>query len=133
MTRFLAHWLILLAAWTLLIKFVFPIVYDAAYGHAPGTHVYWDFWWVIHLWLAWTLLTAQRHASLLALGVAVVEIVIIVTKFFIFFQAPDWTPWQTNWFINKVFVLACVVMLAHVLIEKAANAKQRRGPARAEA
>ena len=42
MTRILAHWLILLAAWTLAIKFVFPIAYDAAYGHPIGTHIYWD-------------------------------------------------------------------------------------------
>jgi hypothetical protein len=50
---FLAHFLIVLAAWTVTIKFLFPIGYALAYGLAPGSHIYWDFWWVVHLWLAW--------------------------------------------------------------------------------
>lgn len=116
MIRFLAHWLILLAAWTLVIKFAFPIVHDAVYGHPIGTNIYWDFWWVIHLWLAWALLNRPRYAYPLALGVSVVEILIIVTKFAFFLQAPDWTIWQTNWFINKVFVLACFVTLLSYLV-----------------
>jgi hypothetical protein len=111
MIRFIAHFLILLAAWTLVIKFVFPIAYDASYGHPVGTHIYWDFWWVAHLWLAWALLVWQPYTYWLALIVSVVEIIIIVTKFVFFFQDPDWTIWQTNWFINKVFVLACFVLL----------------------
>jgi len=114
MTRFLAHWLIFLAAWTLVIKFIFPIIFDAAYGHPLGTHIYWDFWWVAHLWLAYALLRWQPYTYWLAIGVSVVEIIIIVTKFFFFFQEPNWDIWQTNWFINKVFVLACfVVMLGY--------------------
>lgn len=117
MIRFLAHFLILLAAWTLVIKFVFPIVHDAAYGQPLGTHIYWDFWWVIHLWLAWALLNWQSYTYPLAIGTSVVEIIIIVTKFIFFFAEPDWTIWQTNWFINKVFVLACfVLLLGHLLL-----------------
>jgi hypothetical protein len=108
---FLAHWLILLAAWTLVIKFVFPLVFDASYDHAAGTHVYWDFWWVIHLWLAYALYTRPAYLWWFAVAVSVVEIVIIVVKFFFFFQQPDWTIWQSNWFINKVFVLSCFFVL----------------------
>ncbi len=131
MSRFLAFWLILLAAWTLVIKFVFPIAYDAAYGHPIGTHIYWDFWWVAHLWLAWALFNRPSYTYPLALGVSVVEIVIIVTKFFFFFQAPDWTIWQTNWFINKVFVLACfVVMLGYLLVRRSSFGLERPDLAR---
>lgn len=111
MRIFLAHWLILLAAWTLVIKFVFPLVFDAAYGHAAGTHVYWDFWWVIHLWLAYALYTRPGYLWWLAIVVSVVEIGIIGVKFYFFFQQPDWTLWQTNWFVNKVFVLSCFIVL----------------------
>jgi hypothetical protein len=114
MNRFLAHWLIFLAAWTLVIKFIFPITYDATYGHQLGTHIYWDFWWVAHLWLAYALLRWQSYTYWLAIGVSAIEIIIIVTKFFFFLQEPNWDIWQTNWFINKIFVLACfVVMLGH--------------------
>jgi len=108
---FIAHWLIFLAAWTLVIKFIFPWIFDAAYGHPPGTHLYWDFWWVIHLWLAWALYRQPAYLWWFAIVVSVVEIAIIVTKFVLFFQSPDWNLWQTNWFINKVFVLACFSVL----------------------
>ena len=119
MTKFLAHWLIILAAWTLVIKFAFPIAYDAAYGHPLGTHIFWDFWWVAHLWLAYALLRWQPYSYCLAIAVSVIEIVIIVTKFFFYLQEPTWDLWQTNWFINKLFVLACfIVMLAYLVIKR---------------
>jgi hypothetical protein len=104
---FLAHFLIVLAAWTVTIKFLFPIGYAIAYGLPLGTHIYWDFWWLVHLWLAWALLRWPAYAFALAVGVASVEIVIVVTKFGLFLAAPEWTIWTTNWFINKLFVLLC--------------------------
>lgn len=111
MIVFLAHMLIVLAAWTLVIKFVFPVAFALAEGVPVVTYIYWDFWWVAHLWLAWALLDWRRYTVALAVGVSVVEIIIIVTKFILFFGDPQWTIWTTNWFINKVFVLACFCML----------------------
>ena len=117
MIAFLAHFLFLLAAWTLTIKFVFPVAYALAEGAPIGTYIYWDFWWVIHLWLGWALLKWQRYSYPLAIGVSVAEIIIIVTKFVLFLSAPQWTIWTTNWFINKLFVLACfVLMLGYFMI-----------------
>ncbi len=119
MRIFIAHWLILLAAWTLVIKFVFPLVFDAAYDHSVGTHIYWDFWWVIHLWLAYALYTKPGYLWRFAVVVSVIEIGIIVIKFYQFLLQPDWTVWQTNWFINKVFVLSCfVVLLVYCLFRR---------------
>jgi hypothetical protein len=119
MPQFLAHWLILLAAWTLAIKFGFPIAYDATYGHPLGTHIFWDFWWVAQLWLAYALLRWQSYTYRLAIGVSVIEIAIIVTKFFWFLQEPNWDLWHTNWFINKLFVLSCfVVMLGYFVVRR---------------
>ncbi len=117
MRVFIAHWLILLSVWTLVIKFAFPLIYDAAYAEPTGTHLMWDFWWCAHLWLAYALLTFKHYTWVLALVVSVVEIVIIVTKFWLFFAAPQWTIWQTNWFINKVFVLACFCVLLVVCLQ----------------
>jgi len=126
-TRFFAHWLIFLAAWTLVIKFAFPLVYDAVYQHPPGTHIYLDFWWVIHLWLAWALLYWKPWTWKLGVGVCVVEIIIIVTKFALFLRAPEWTIWQTNWFINKIFVLACfVALLFYLLVKRGALAGEEQ-------
>jgi hypothetical protein len=110
-TAFLAHFLIVLAAWTVTIKFLFPIAYALVEGAPLGAYIYWDFWWVIHLWLAWALLRWQPYTRALALGVSAVEIAIIVTKFALFLAAPEWTIWTTNWFINKLFVLACFSLM----------------------
>ena len=68
----------------------------------------------------------------LALTVSIVEIVIVASKFVLFLQAPEWTIWRTNWFINKLFVLACfALLLAYLLL----HARQLRaaGPVRAPA
>jgi hypothetical protein len=119
MRSFLAHALILLAAWTVTIKFLFPIAFALAEGGPPLSHVYWDFWWVIHLWLAWALLRWPPYTAPLAIGVSVVEIAIIVAKFVLFLGAPEWTIWTTNWFINKLFVLACFCVMLPWLILRA--------------
>ncbi len=111
MIPFLAHFLFVLAAWTLTIKFAFPVAYALAAGLPAGTHVYWDFWWVVHLWLGWALLNWQRYTFALTITVSIAEIAIIVTKFALFLSAPEWTIWRTNWFINKLFVLACFILL----------------------
>jgi hypothetical protein len=123
MRRFLAHFLIVLAAWTLTIKFLFPIAFAAAEGSPLLSHVYWDFWWVVHLWLAWALLRWPPYAAALGIAVALAEIAIVVTKLALFLAAPEWTIWTTNWFINKLFVLACFVLLLPWLA-----ARRRRGP-----
>ena len=128
MLTFFAHFLYFLAAWTLVIKFAFPIAMAVAEGAPPGTYLYWDFWWVVHMWLGWSILNWQRYTYWLALGVAAVEIVIVVLKLWWFLEDPKWTIWQTNWFINKLFVLACFTgVLALFTIR--GEALRRRNPA----
>ena len=120
---FFAHFLFILAAWTLVIKYVFPMSYALVEGVPILTYVYWDFWWVVHIWLGWSLLHWRRYTYAAAVGICVVEIAIITTKFVSFLAAPQWTMWRTNWFINKIFVLACfVLLLAYCL----ANASRLR-------
>jgi hypothetical protein len=108
---FLAHFLILLAAWTVTIKFLFPAAFALADGRPLATYVWWDFWWVVHLWLAWALLRRPAYTRLLALYVSAAEIAIILTKLALFLAAPEWTIWASNWFINKLFVLACFLLI----------------------
>jgi uncharacterized membrane protein SirB2 len=71
---------------------------------------------VAHIWLGWALVRRPRYTFALAITVSVVEIVIVVSKFVMFLSAPQWDIWRTNWFINKVFVLACFVLLLGFLI-----------------
>ena len=110
---FLAHFLIILSAWTLVIKYIFPISYAAVYGLPLTTHVFWDLWPVFHVWLAWILLRWKSYTRIVAVGMSVIEIIIIVTLFYRFLSAPDpeWSIWRTNWFINKIFVLSCFILI----------------------
>ena len=73
---------------------------------------------MVHIWLGWSLLHWRRHTYYFAAIVCVVEIVIVITKFVVFMSAPQWTIWRTNWFINKLFVLACFAMLLTYLVAK---------------
>lgn len=119
MIVFLAHYLILLAGWTLTIKFVFPVAMALAEGLPVLTYVFWDFWWVAHLWLAWLLLNWQRLTWPAAVFISVAEIAIVVTKFVFFLSEPTWDIWWTNWFINKLFVLLCFcLMLPYMLFNR---------------
>lgn len=127
MKTFFAHFLFILAAWTLVIKYIFPMAYAFAHDEPIGTHVMWDFWWVIHIWLGWTLLRGPRYSLGFALIVSVVEILIIVTKFAMFLPYPEWTIWRTNWFINKCFVLACFIGLLAYSIATAKRMRARSG------
>ncbi len=117
MLRFLAHFLFILAAWTVVIKYLFPIGWSVWRGEPPLTHVYLDLWPVVHVWVGWALLHWRRYTYALAMMVSVAEIAIVVIKVVLFLAEPQWTIWRTNWFINKVFVLGCfVLLLAYLLV-----------------
>ena len=119
MTVFLAHFLFVLAAWTVVVKYLFPVAWAVVQGLPAATHVYVDFWPVFHVWLGWALLARPRYLYALALVVAFLEIGIVATKFAFFLMEPEWTIWTTNWFVNKLFVLGCfVLMLGHLLLRR---------------
>lgn len=94
---FLAHFLLILSAWAIVIKYLFPIAYASAHGLPLTTHVFWDLWPVAHVWLARALLRWQPYTSLLAVAMSAIEIVIVVTLFYRFLSGPDpqWTIWRT--------------------------------------
>ncbi|MES2981272.1 MAG: hypothetical protein V4727_03075 [Verrucomicrobiota bacterium] len=124
---FLAHFLIILSAWTLVIKYLFPIAYAAAYGLPLTAHVSWDLWPVFHLWLAWALLRWQPYTRALAIVMSAVEIIIIVTLFYRFLSGPDpeWSIWRMNWFINKIFVLSCFILLLGTFVFLRGNSENQ--------
>jgi len=125
MIRFIAHSLFILAAWTVVIKYLFPIGYALAEGVPPFTYVFVDFWPVVHVWVGWSLLHWNRWTFALALSVSIAEIIIVGTKFLYFLSAPEWTIWRTNWFINKIFVLGVfVLLLGYLAVNWSRLAKQ---------
>ena len=134
MTVFLAHFLFVLAAWTVVIKYLFPVAFAVAHGLPPATHVYLDFWPAVHVWLGWALLARPRYAFALALVVALLETGIVATKFvfFLFLDEPRWTIWTTNWFVNKLFVLGCFVLMLGHLAARRSDYAPRPAPLRRE-
>lgn len=126
-TTFLAHLFLILVAWTLFIKYLFPIAYALARGEAWATYIYWDLWPVAHVWLAWALLARPRYTRMLAIGMSVVEILIITTLFTRFLADPEWSIWRTNWFVNKVFVLASFFLVLGTALFRPGMLKARSG------
>ena len=114
--------LVVMATWTLVIKYLAPLLYvvsERAAGRDPGAvPVMWDFWWVAHLVLAWLLW--RRHPRAWAAGVAIAaaEIAIVTVKLVAYLRHPDLSFWRLLWFTNKVYVLAFFVALLFVLLRR---------------
>ncbi len=115
---FLAHLLFVLAAWSIFIKYLFPIAFALAEGEALTRYIFWDLWPIAHVWLGWALLTRPSYTRWLAIIMSVVEIIIIVSMFTWFLSDPDWSIWRTNWFINKVFVLTAFALILVTVIRR---------------
>jgi hypothetical protein len=126
MRLFFAHALFFLAAWTVVIKYLFPLAWALHEGVPAGTYVFADLWPVVHVWLGYSLMHWRRWTFPAAAVIAAAEIAIVSAKFAVFLSAPEWTIWRTNWFINKIFVLACFVLLFGWLLRHAGSAVFRR-------
>jgi hypothetical protein len=113
--------LVVMATWTLVIKYLAPVLYAAserAAGRDIAAPILWDFWWVAHLALAWLLWTGHRLARAAGHAVAVVEIGIVGVKFALFLRAPEWTFWRLLWFTNKIYVLGFFVLFLAALVRR---------------
>ncbi len=114
--------LVVMVTWTLVIKYLAPILYVAserAAGRAPaGVPIMWDFWWVAHLALAWLLWRRHRRAWAFGVAVSALEIVIVTLKVIAYLRAPDLSFWRLLWLTNKVYVLAFFVVLLIVLLQR---------------
>jgi hypothetical protein len=113
--------LVVMATWTLAIKYVAPILWAAAErsaGREAVAPIMWDFWWVAHLALAWLLWTGHRLARMTGYAVAIVEIAIVAMKFVLFLRAPDWSFWKLLWFTNKIYVLGFFVVFLVALLRR---------------
>ena len=113
--------LVVMATWTLAIKYVAPILWAAAErsaGRDAVAPIMWDFWWVAHLALAWLFWTGHRFARMTGYVVAIVEIAIVAVKFVLFLRAPDWSFWKLLWFTNKIYVLGFFVVFLAALLRR---------------
>lgn len=126
--RFLSNLFVVLVAWTIFIKYLFPIGFAWAKDEAWTTYIYWDLWPVAHLWLAWALLARPRYTRLLAIGMSVVEILVITTLFVWFLSDPGWSIWRTNWFVNKVFVLTAFALVLGTALLRPESLTPRSSP-----
>jgi len=114
--------LVVMATWTLVIKYLAPALYFVA-ERAAGrplerAPVMWDFWWVAHLGLAWLLWRRHPLVRIAGVGVAAVEIVIVAVKLALYFGHPDLSFWRLLWFTNKLYVLAFFLFLLAFLLRR---------------
>ncbi|MDL5045816.1 hypothetical protein QQ054_07180 [Oscillatoria amoena NRMC-F 0135] len=117
--------LFMFAMWTIVIKYINPLCWSWANWRVTGEWtqpaIFLDFWPVIHVWMAVWLWTRARFAWSFAIGVSVVEIVIIAVKFAEFYANPmrlrtketvAFDYFMThNWFINKSFLIIFFVII----------------------
>jgi len=112
-----------LAGYTLVTKFLMPVVYALGNREPLGRYVMWDFWWVAHLGLGFGLARRRAWAWSAGLAVALLEIGIVATKYALFLRAPDWDFWHTSWFVNKLFVLGLFALLLIHLLQRGVRAQ----------
>lgn len=115
--------LVVMATWTIVIKFVAPILYavsERAAGREVTMPIMWDFWWVAHLVLARTIWIGHRRARAASFAVAGAETAIVVVKLAQWLAHPDLSFWRLLWFTNKVYVLAFFIVLLAILYRRPA-------------
>ena len=113
--------LVVMATWTLVIKYVAPLLWalsETLAGRDAAPPIMWDFWWVAHLALA--RLISLRHPLMRASGtiIAGLEILIVAVKFVLFFRAPDYSFWNLLWLTNKMYVLVFFVWFLLLLMRR---------------
>ncbi|GMU64680.1 MAG: hypothetical protein AMXMBFR36_09540 [Acidobacteriota bacterium] len=111
--------LVVMIAWTLVIKYLSPLVWfwsERLAGRDPGAApVMWDFWPVAHAVLAAALWRRVAWARAFGLAVAAVEVMVVVAKLALYLRAPALDYWHLLWLTNKVYVLAVFSCLLYVL------------------
>lgn len=119
--------LVVMISWTLVVKYLVPILFglslalagDAAGGGSAalaGAGVMWDLWPLTHVVLAVALWHRRRFAWIYGVTLALAESAVVLTKFFFYLRAPEWTFWKLLWFTNKVYVLLFFLCLLYVLL-----------------
>lgn len=123
--------LVVMISWTLVVKYLVPLLFGlslALAGEAPGgfggggsaalagAGVMWDLWPLTHVVLAVLLWQRQRFAWIYGVILALAESAVVLTKFYFYLRAPEWTFWKLLWFTNKVYVLLFFLCLLYVLL-----------------
>ncbi len=121
--------LVVMITWTLVAKYLAPLLFDLALalhgesggsggrsGALAGAGVMWDLWPLTHLALAFGLWRRHRLVWIYGVTLALAESAVVLTKFFFFLRAPEWTFWKLLWFTNKVYVLLFFLCLLYVLL-----------------
>ena len=112
--------------WTLVVKYLVPLLFDLSLALAgagreasaalAGAGVMWDLWPLTHVVLAVVLWQRHRIAWIYGVTLAIAESAVVLTKFFFYLRAPEWTFWKLLWFTNKVYVLLFFLCLLYVLL-----------------
>ena len=107
--------LVVMVTWTLVVKFLAPVLFYFAERHAgrpiSGPPVMWDFWWMAHLGIAWLLWHRLPLVLLAGRGIAAAEVLIALGKLALYVRRPDLSFWGLLWLTNELYVLGFFVFL----------------------
>jgi hypothetical protein len=113
-----------MVTWTLVVKYLAPLLWLAAQRHAGDSAarapIMWDLWPLAHLALATLLWRQHPWAWRLGVAVAAAEVAIVLVKLSAWLADPARDFWSLLWASNKLYVLAYFLWLLAVLL--------RRGP-----
>ena len=117
--RVSAIWLLCLSTWTIVIKYVDPLLWAEAEriaGRATAAPILWDFWPLAHVSLAAWLFAPRRGAWMFALIVSAAEIAVVSIRLAAFLGDPIWSFQQLSWLFNKIFVFATFLAILPILL-----------------
>lgn len=107
--------LVVMAAWTVIVKFLAPVLFYVAERQAgrpiAGPPVLWDFWWLAHLGIAWLLWHRLPVALLAGRGIAAAEVLIGLGKLALYLRQPDLSFWGLLWLTNRLYAVGFFVFL----------------------
>lgn len=125
--------LLVMLTWTLVVKYLAPVLWLAAQRHAGDSAarapIMWDLWPLAHVGLAALLWRRHPWAWRVGVAVAAVETAIVLVKLGAWLASPVRDFWTLLWASNKLYVLAYFLWLLTVLLSRGPAALGRSAAA----
>jgi len=107
------------AFYTLTIKYFIPIGWAIHLSEPLTTYIFfWDAWWIAHIAVGYGLIHLRKGTWQWAMLLTLAEIIIIVSKFVLYYFNPNLDFWHWMWFVNKCFLLLYFLFLFIRLLRK---------------
>ncbi len=100
------------AVWAIALQFVFPLLFARREGVSASAFIRWDFWWAVHLALAWQLCRPGSMTRIFAVVVTWLEIAILGVRLALFLFSDVSTFWTVSLAWNRLALVLLFLALA---------------------